>query len=167
MAQNATIPEAGTYTLSAYVKTSGISTSAQTGGAGLAVDFLSGTLNGQSVSSEKKVRGTSNAAVDNGWERVILTFNVPDAGTNIRVMGGIFGLSGTAWFDCFQLEKGGSANAFNLVNNAGFERAGGSSSIQAWEKYNTSAGDGRVSGGHDGSYGAVLQGTPSTRKYFR
>jgi len=36
---------------------------------------------------------------------------------------GIFDATGTAWFDCFQLETGSVANKFNMLSNPGFIRS--------------------------------------------
>ena len=165
--QDVTIPAAGNYTLSAYVKTSGIGVSEpESDGAGLMVEYHSGVKDGQRAIG-KTLQGTSDAGIDGGWERLTLTFSVAENNARIRVMAGIINKSGTAWFDCFQLEPGESASAFNMVNNAGFERAGSGAAPQAWEQYNASSGDGRTASPYMGSYSSRLSGAAGVRQYLR
>lgn len=70
------------------------------------------------------VTGTTESDVNNGWQRLYVTFDAV-AGTTYRVYGVICNTTGTAWFDCFQLEEGEAPNKFNLVLNPSFETVDG------------------------------------------
>lgn len=98
----------GTYTLSAYVKLVNVS-----GNGGFVLHCIN--------SSEDKV-GTTNTAIENGWQRVSHTFEVT-ATNNYDVLFSLENAKGTAYVDCVQLEKGESCSELNLAENGGFESA--------------------------------------------
>ena len=126
-AQNITL-NAGTYTLSAYVKATDIAAqSISDHGANILVRLPSGN-----VISERYIKGSTDSNIDNGWERLSVTITVPNNNTSIYIFGGIFNTTGTAWFDCFQLEQGDVANKVNLVHNSGFERKTSNGQPQNW-----------------------------------
>ena len=106
----------GTYTLSAYVKTDGIT------GSGA---FLRAVANGQKYESRKISTSTaelSGGPMADGWERISVTF--PFAyGTSdnfVQVSLVVSGTAGTANFSCPQLEEGVVANRVNLLVNGDF-----------------------------------------------
>lgn len=105
---------AGTYTLSGYVNTDG-ETLAGTG-AYFGVEFRNsdGTL--VYTQRAEKIYKTD------GWQRVSLTFTLPENHTLSFVMG-FEGFNtdscGTVWFDDLQLEKGTGVSSCNLVENGG------------------------------------------------
>jgi hypothetical protein len=103
--QTVSIPSAGTYTLSAYVKTSNVVTSAN-GGAYIVLDGA----------ESERITGTTNENINNGWQRIFVTKTFSAAGdytVNLR-----FGYaSGTAYFDCVQLESGDTPSEFNMIQN--------------------------------------------------
>ncbi len=131
------IPEPGTYTLSAYVKTVNV-----TGDGGLSVN-LDGT-------SSETVRGTTNTAIDNGWRRISITKTFASAGS-YSVDARLEDASGTAYIDCIQLEKSETTSDFNFVDNGGFE------AIRKW------SGSYTLVSGKIGSYGAKLNGNPTAQ----
>ena len=133
-AQNVSLP-AGTYTFSCYVKTVYIrDADGHTGadvegnvGAGLRVITSSGQQD-----SQRMVTGTTDTSINEGWERLSLTFTL-NAAETVTVWAGIFGAKGNAWFDNPQLETGDVANKVNLINNSGFEwLPSGSQTPQYW-----------------------------------
>ena len=111
--------EAGkAFTLSAYVKTSGLN-----GNAFLRIVPASSGAFTAAVS--EGLTGSTDAAVGNelptdGWERVRVTLNPLNAAASAYVELVCNASSGTAWFACPQLETGVVANAFNLVSNGDF-----------------------------------------------
>lgn len=126
---------AGTYTLSGYVKTENLQ--------GWAGAFLSGTLyynDGRACEDNfsQHILGTTDSEVENGWRRISVTFTVPSSNiSHIQLHAGIRGgTTGTAWFDCIQLEKGDQASEYNLIENAGFEQTG------SWTANVSDSGDG-------------------------
>ncbi len=118
------LQKGGTYTFSAYEKTSGISNTAGTG-AEIFVNYQDSAGNWQTADS-KCTNGT------NDWQRVEVTFKLPSdaASTNVFIRAGITGESGTAYFDCLQLEDGSVSNRYNLIENGDFRNA----SLSFWNK---------------------------------
>lgn len=109
--------EAGTYTLSAYAfvkDVAAVSNNAQAG-AGLAVRFADKSM----AYGLEFLTGNADTDIDSGWKRISQTFTVSSAQV-VTIYGGIFNTTGTAWFDCFQLETGDRMSDFNMVNNGRF-----------------------------------------------
>ena len=112
-------------TLSAYVKVSGVKASAEGGGAGVYASFWKYTESGGLVRSGPNVLGqriTENTSPD-GWDRMTVTFQVPAGTDRVSVYGGITDATGTAYFDCFQLENAVVASDYNLLTNPTFHTA--------------------------------------------
>ena len=113
--QNLSGIEPGTYTLSGYIDTNGQKLAG--GGAYLGVEFRnsSGTL--VYTQRAEPIHETD------GWQRVSLTFTLPENHT-LTFVAGFEGFSnnayGTVWFDDFQIEKGTGMSSFTLVENSGF-----------------------------------------------
>ncbi|EEG30158.1 ricin-type beta-trefoil lectin domain protein, partial [[Clostridium] methylpentosum DSM 5476] len=125
--------DGGTYTLSAYVKTDQVS---GPGGAVLRAAFLNSA--GQSEEYESTpLTGTVDVAIDRGWKRLSVTFEVPSEGATVTVVGCLANASGTAWFDCMQIDKGDTEKKYNLIYNPSFEL--GDSRETSLAKYWTSA----------------------------
>ena len=55
------------------------------------------------------------------WQRLSVSVTVPNNTSTIRVFCNLRYASGTAWFDCLQLEDGNCANDFNALQNSDFE----------------------------------------------
>ena len=113
--------DAGTYTLSAYVKTENVE-----GNGGVFVRILTDTdpaaldnPNSPSYISEY-LTGTTAEFADGGWRRLTHTITISNP-TTLCAAGGLRNATGTAYFDCFQVEKGNHASDYNLVENGGFE----------------------------------------------
>lgn len=97
-------------TFSAYLKTNDIEKLSSKGVCTRAVYLDS---QGEEISTEdgKIYSGTRK------WQRICQTFNVPENATVMQIHCGIKNTTGTAWFDCMQLEKGECMNNYNAIEN--------------------------------------------------
>ncbi|WP_035381744.1 DNRLRE domain-containing protein, partial [Fervidicella metallireducens] len=106
------------YTLSGFVKTNGI-TNTSNKGAYISIQYFD---NKGTISNIKSsfINGT------NEWGRYEVTFILPQDSTNenISVIAGVEGETGTAYFDCLQLEEGSIANRYNIIENSDFTYGG-------------------------------------------
>lgn len=98
-----------TYTISAYVKTTGMASSGD--GICLVVDSP-----GRSRFSEK-IKGNTN------WRRIEMTFTTQSDVTCLKIFARLQS-KGTAYVDCIQLEKQPTASRYNLIENGDFTQAG-------------------------------------------
>lgn len=134
------------YTFSAWVKTSGVvSTSNKNYGAELMATYWNPDGTTKDFHSESIV-GTTDTAINNGWQRLSVTFSVPSGATQIRCNIMLRESTGTAYFDGMQLEKGAVASNFNMLNNSSFEKYSLDSTTGAywpedWSGYLTGTGD--------------------------
>ena len=150
---------AGTYTLSAYTfvkDVAAVSNNAQAG-AGLAVRFADQSM----AYGLEFLTGNTDTDIDGGWKRVSQTFTVSSAQV-VTIYGGIFNTTGTAWFDCFQLETGDRMSDFNMVNNGRFAR-NSTNGVNDWNHVNLVASDTTVT---DSERGTCLKitGEPDKEK---
>lgn len=112
--QNLSSVTPGTYTLSGYINTEGQTLAG--GGAYLGVEFRnsSGTL--VYTQRAEPIHET------NGWQRVSLTFTLPENHT-LTFVAGFEGFSnnayGTVWFDDLQIEKGTGMSSYTMIENGG------------------------------------------------
>ena len=139
--------EAGTYTLSAYTfvkDVAAVSNNAQAG-AGLAVRFADKSM----AYGLEFLTGNADTDIDGGWKRISQTFTVSSAQV-VTIYGGIFNTTGTAWFDCFQLETGDRMSDFNMVNNGRFAR-NSTNGVNDWNHVNLVASDTTVTDSERGS----------------
>ena len=110
--QPITLVRGNNYTLSGYVKTRGIS---NTRDLGAMLEIVYQDLNSAFLSvNSQYINDTTD------WQRLEVKFTLPlDAvSTTAYAKFGITGETGTAYFDCLQLEDGSMANRYNLVENA-------------------------------------------------
>ena len=138
---------AGTYTLSAYTfvkDVAAVSNNAQAG-AGLAVRFADKSM----AYGLEFLTGNADTDIDGGWKRISQTFTVSSAQV-VTIYGGIFNTTGTAWFDCFQLETGDRMSDFNMVNNGRFAR-NSTNGVNDWNHVNLVASDTTVTDSERGS----------------
>ena len=103
-----------TYTFSAYVKTELVTN----GFANLFVQAIG--ENSAEFVDQGGINGTSSASssLSDGWNRISLTFTVPVGTTQVALNAGLINATGTAWFDCLQLETGNVANLYNMLENS-------------------------------------------------
>ncbi len=156
--------EAGKYTVSAYVKTNNlvIGTGAATGGACLASRVVNADGSVTRLYSNM-LTGTTESSIDNGWQRIYLTFTVPNGATNVRVAPLLYNATGTAWFDCIQLEKSSVPNSYNLIENSSFER-----DTASWTAYNADSDDIISTARYNtGKQSYKLKGLSGKQKYIR
>ena len=151
--------EAGTYTLSAYAfvkDVAAVSNNAQAG-AGLAVRFADKSM----AYGLEFLTGNADTDIDSGWKRISQTFTVSSAQV-VTIYGGIFNTTGTAWFDCFQLETGDRKSDFNMVNNGRFAR-NSTNGVNDWNHVNLVASDTTVTDSERGSC-LKITGEPDKEK---
>ena len=111
-----------TYTFSAWVKTKGITPlSSKNYGAELMATYWNPDGTTKDFHSESII-GTTDTSINNGWQRISVTFSVPSNATQIRCNLMLRDCTGIAYFDGMQLEIGTSANPFNMLNNSSFEK---------------------------------------------
>ena len=117
--QPVTLEAGQPFTLSAYVKTSGLS------GGGAFVRIVPAASGAFAAAISDKLTGSTDAAIGNelptdGWERIRVTLDAQSTAVSAYAELVCDASSGTAWFACPQLETGVVANAFNLVSNGDF-----------------------------------------------
>ncbi|HEX2939317.1 MAG TPA: DNRLRE domain-containing protein, partial [Ruminiclostridium sp.] len=111
----------GTYTFSTYVKTVDVADKGTDSGAGAVVAIYRSGILDRTVKSQL-IKGTSDTSIDDGWQRVSVTFELKSGDTCINVFGAITNTTGTAYFDDFQLETGPVANLYNMLDNGSFDK---------------------------------------------
>lgn len=111
-----------TYTLSAYVKTTGMS------GSGEGAQLLLKRTDGTTVAASRSV------AADSDWTRLEVTYTHPtDAAAESLAVHLSNRSVGTAYFDCVQLEMSAGASRYNLLENGDFRTgAWGGQSVFGW-----------------------------------
>ena len=107
--------EPGTYTFSAYVNTTGLGSCDTNGG----IYAAFADENGNFLARGIKVNYATDADVDDGWERIYVTYTVPTAGT-YRCMVLEENAYGAIYYDDLQLERGSAASTTNLLQNGWF-----------------------------------------------
>lgn len=113
--QKVTLEKGKTYTLSAYMKTLGITKTSNYSGAHMWVYYKDASGVTQAVYG-RSIQGTEN------WQRNELTFTLPAnaASAEIEVDLAIVNETGTAYFDAVQLEDGPTVSGYNLLENSNF-----------------------------------------------
>lgn len=108
-----TVEPGKTYTLSAYVKTSGMS------GSGTGA-YLALMLSGSTVATSEAITTTQD------WTRLEVTYTHPATASTTSIVPCLQnGTSGTAYFDCVQFEKSANASRYNLIENGDFRHTSG------------------------------------------
>ncbi|MGN0178101.1 MAG: DNRLRE domain-containing protein, partial [Monoglobaceae bacterium] len=135
-----------TYTFSAWVKTQNIvpRDASNSSGAELMATYWLSDNSTVDAHSDALI-GTTDTNINNGWQRLSVTFTVPAGATQLRCNIMVRDASGKAWFDGMQLEEGTSASPFNMINNSSFERYSQASNNaylpQDWNGYLTDSTD--------------------------
>lgn len=118
-----TVEPGKTYTLSAYVKTSGTSGSGT--GARLAL-----MLSGATVATSEAITATKD------WTRLEVTYTHPATASTTSIIPCLQnGTSGTAYFDCVQFEKSANASRYNLIENGDFRYTSGWTNNSSCDSY--------------------------------
>ena len=121
------------YTLSGYVK--GDSSAAYRSVLEVECYNSSGSLLETFTSGEATLQHTD-------WQRRAVTFQTPSQTSYIKVFARLKNYVGTVYFDCMQLEKGKSANAYNMLQNSDFQDVVGGDYPKEWIAGNCSSSDG-------------------------
>ena len=103
-------------TFSAYVKTEDITQIYETGAIGATLKIKCFDANNAKLLEVNSVGITGSEQ----WQRLSISAQIPSDTDHFRVYCMIRYASGTAWFDCFQLEEGNCANDFNALQDADF-----------------------------------------------
>lgn len=104
-------------TFSAYVKTKDITQIYSGGAIGAILKIKCFDSSGHRVKEVNSIgiQGTQD------WQRLSVTAEIPETTSYFRVYCMVRYASGTAWFDCLQLEEDDCANDFNALQNGNFE----------------------------------------------
>lgn len=104
-------------TFSAYVKTKDVAQIYDDGAIGATLKIKCYDSSGATLKEVNSIGITGTQ----DWQRLSISAKVPDNATKIRIFCNLRYTSGTAWFDCLQLEEGNCANDFNALQNSNFE----------------------------------------------
>ena len=104
-------------TFSAYVKTKDVTQIYSGGAVGAILKIKCFDADGNTVRELNSLGITGTEE----WQRLSISARVPSNTSYFRVYCMIRYASGTAWFDCLQLEDGNSANDYNALQNSNFE----------------------------------------------
>lgn len=115
--QNITLSAGRTYTLSAYINTQGINTSASEG-TGAYVAFL--TTSNSICASSTAIDYKTDTNIDNGWERISVSFTPNQSGT-YRAAAYVDATGSTVAYDDLQLQVSEAPGRFNLIQDSSFE----------------------------------------------
>ena len=163
MFTNTDVVPGKTYTLSAYIKTTGFSTLTEGKyGAGLVVYCYYEDGTSEAFYSDY-ISKTTDTNINNGWRRETVTFKVPTTATQTSINMLLRDATGYAYFDAVQLEEGNVANKYNLLENGSFENANGTYN---YTYDNMTSSDGVVSGGIEGSKGYKVTGDKDNYKWL-
>ena len=158
-----------TYTFSSYIRTSGVvrdteNTADAAYGACLALRFTLSDGSTRDLFSEYR-KGTNTTAINKGWVRVSLTYQVPQDATAVRVYLMLRNATGTAYFDGIQLEKSAGMNPYNMLENASFDRLT-DGVPDSWNIVSDNSGDGYSTSYYFNGGGSMkLIGNASESKY--
>lgn len=152
---------AGEYIASAYVKTNGITrdpNADSTRNYGAAIMIRVATADGSSRYYSENIQKT-DSTVDNGWERVFVTFEVPEDYTKVTMHLIVRNGTGTAYFDSVQIEDGSVPSQYNMLENNAFTHTNSSNQATVWTRYNLTSSDIVNSQGN-----MYIIGEPDTKK---
>lgn len=155
-----------TYTLSAYIKTKNIQNTSEYGGAYIWADSSNSDGTWTKFYSDY-VYGNTDASIDNGWQRVSVTFTVPTNSQMTRINLALAGETGTAYFDGLQVESYLNVNDYNMLENSGFEKYSSNGLPTGWfdENSNLSTSSDTKSTSHrEGSYSFKISGDSGKTK---
>lgn len=132
-----------TYTASVYINTSGLTRSSaadETRNYGASVMIRIAKLDGSSTRTYSESVQKTDSAINSGWERTWVSFTIPSNTTKVTMYLLVRNSTGTALFDCAQLEEGSVPSQYNLLQNSGFVYKA-SNSPANWTRYNLDSTD--------------------------
>ena len=158
------------YTLSAYVKTTGFNTTATNTGALIGATSFNSSNAATDFASER-IQSTTDTSINGGWRRLTLTFKVPADSVKMRMNLALRGTTGTAYFDAVQLEEYNIVNTYNMLENPSLENYTGAlptgwtgSELKLVKVDNNDSIDEKTTSAHTGSYAFKIDGDPSKAK---
>ena len=107
-----------TYTMSAYVKTVDVQT---TGTGGACIALYVDSAEGSTTVFSDYVTGTTETAINDGWQRISATVTLPASFNYLRANLSLKNATGTAYFDGIMVENTETVNAYNLLENNNFQ----------------------------------------------
>ncbi|MBE6796952.1 MAG: DUF4329 domain-containing protein [Ruminococcaceae bacterium] len=119
------------YTLSAYVKTvglasvDGIVSPNDYKGAYIQVNACDSSGTAIAEAYSELLTEDTDKDINNGFRRLSATIEIPENTAQIRVYVALRDMTGSAYFDCIQLEEGDVASTYNMLENASFETTSG------------------------------------------
>lgn len=116
--QSVQLTQGVTYTFSAYVNTYTVNQFGD--GCGAYIGFQNHTDGMDFVEKSELIDYRTNPSIENGWERLSVSFT-PEADGAYYLVVGMQGAQGIAAFDDVQLEVGDTVSSVNLLQNSGFE----------------------------------------------
>lgn len=148
-----TVEPGKTYTLSAYVKTSGMSGSGT--GARLAL-----MLSGATVATSEAITATKD------WTRLEVTYTHPATASTTSIIPCLQnGTSGTAYFDCVQFEKSANASRYNLIENGDFRYTSGWTNNSSCDSYDRRVSSSGTAAAEMNSYAYRVYGEATKDKW--
>ena len=118
-----TVPENGTYTFRAFVKTADVTVSETADNGGAALRIINNTAT--AIETSEFLEDFPTSAYNNGWTLVSVSAECT-AGDSVTLIAGIENATGIAFFDGLNFGKD-SAQSINLLFNNGFE-----SNLSGW-----------------------------------
>lgn len=106
-----------TYTLSGYIKTTGVNSNGENSGALICAQSFNSD-NSSNLYYTDFILGNTTSSIDNGWQRVSKTFTIPNNSNYTRLNLALRKSTGMAYFDGIQIEEYGIANDVNLLENS-------------------------------------------------
>ena len=83
----------------------------------------------------------TNYDINNGWERVFVTFTLPKNTASVIAFVLVRNGIGTGYFDGVQLEKSEVASQYNMLENNGFNFVESTGYASSWNRWNMSSSD--------------------------
>ena len=138
------------YTFSAYVKTQNVQAVKTGGGAGLiTICYNSSGTQLQKVYSSWRVTDSTD------WTRLSVSGTAPAGTAKVVVYCALQDATGTAWFDCLQLERSAVMNDVNLLEDSDFR------STTRWTAVNLDSND-----TYNGGGAVVFRGNATANKFI-
>ena len=162
------------YTLSAYVKTGDLEAYSNDALTGAFIQIIGYDSNGNSISTVNSrsqiLTERSNLDVNEGWRRLSCTVKTNSNVVSLRCYLFLRNVKGSVCFDGIQLEKGGTANDYNMLENSHFTMLKTGNQPKSWEgtsKFTFNEDNGvKTTAGTTGSNtkAVIITGSPDVEK---
>ena len=125
------------YTLSAYVKTGDLEAYSKGDLKGAFIQIIGYDSSGNAISSvnarSQIITERTDLNVNNGWRRLSCTVKTGTNVNSLRCYLFLRNMEGSVCFDGIQLEKGGTANNYNMLENSHFTMLKTGNQPKSWE----------------------------------